>query len=127
MNDTPKENLHDKYGLIELIRGKYFDSKLEKNLIIKQNYVEASGDDFQKQFISMILYVYEGGKNRTELASVFAEYAEENLELIERTDQQLGFRMNDDSILTTGEIVQPPKELDNAPAILDAEQREFRQ
>lgn len=104
MSDAPKENLHDKYGLVELIRGKYYDKNLKKNLIIKQNYVEASGDDFQKQFVAMILYIYEGGKNRTELASEFVLYAEDNLELIERTDEQLGFKM-DEVIETTAKEV----------------------
>ena len=87
-------NLHEKFGLIELVRGKYHDKKLNQTLIIKQNYVELSGDDFQKQAVAMILYIYEGGKNRTELSSVFVEYAEENLELIESDEPQAVFDLN---------------------------------
>lgn len=85
-----EKDLHpnEKYGLIELVKGKYFDKKMNQNLILALNYVEASGDDFKKQFVAMIMYRYEGGENRIETAEEFAAYAEDNLNLLEAFEEK---------------------------------------
>jgi len=83
-----EQNLHEKFGLISLIPGKYFDKKMKQNLILALNYVEVSGSEFFKNAVAMVMYRYENGKNRTETVEAFVEYAEENLELIERSDGQ---------------------------------------
>jgi len=89
---------NEKYGLVELIKGKYFDKKLKQNLILALNYVEASGDDFKKQFVAMVMYRYEGGKNRIETAEEFAAYAENNLDLIESFEKQEEMNLDQDAI-----------------------------
>lgn len=77
-----KENTFKKYGLVELATGKYFDKKLKKNLILKTNYVEMSGDEFKKNAVAMILYCYEDGKDRTDTSENFVIYGEAFLEPI---------------------------------------------
>lgn len=114
------------YGLVEIIPGKYFDKKMNQNLILKQNYVEASGDEFKKNIVGMILYSYEKGKDRTETSEAFVLYAEENLDLIERADKQQEL-LKDEAIETTGAVVPGNVGGDNVPVILDTEQKEFRQ
>lgn len=133
-NDFEKES-PNKYGLVELATGKYFDKKLQKNLILKNNYVEASGDEFKKNLVAMVFYFYEGGKGRTETAENFVIYGEENLEIVELDqDKQQTF---DDAIETeasevvkdgpvplfqSGGIVPGNSEPDNVPAILSPEE-----
>lgn len=80
--------MSNKFGLIEMQAGKYFDRNIGKNLILALNYVDASGDEFYRQVTAMVMYRYEGGKNRTESTKVFLEYAEENLDLIEAYEQE---------------------------------------
>lgn len=94
-----------KYGLAELERGKYFDSKMNQNLILKQNYVEASGDEFQKKLVAMVLYAYEGGKNRTETAEAFVNYGEAYLELVESSEEQQEL-IKDDAIEVDSEVIE---------------------
>lgn len=108
MQENKEQNVSKKYGLVELAVGKYFDKKLKKNLILKQNYVELSGDEFKKNAVAMILYFYEGGKGRTETAEAFVQYGEENLEIVELfQDKQQNM---DDVIDTTG------REIENDPS-----------
>lgn len=90
------------YGLIELATGVYFDKKLNQKLILKQSYVEASGDEFARKYVAMVLYAYEGGKNRTETAEAFVQYGEENLEVVELKEEQLDI---EDAIETTAKEV----------------------
>lgn len=92
--ENEKQNLHERFGLISLIEGKYFDKKMKQNLILALNYVEVSGGDFYKNAVAMVMYRYENGKNRTETVEAFVEYAEENLELIERKDKQQELDIN---------------------------------
>lgn len=105
-NQTEKD-LHpnEKYGLVELVKGKYFDKELKQNLTLALNYVEASGDEFKKQFVAMVMYRYEGGANRTETAEAFAEYAEENLDLLEAFDDQEK-ESNDDAIEAESKVIE---------------------
>ena len=111
------------YGLAELDRGVYFDKKLKQKLILKQNYVECSGDEFQKKYTAMILYCYEGGKDRTDTAQAFVEWGEENLDIVELFNNK---NKIDDVIETTGGIVPGETKPDNVPCILDTEQSEFK-
>lgn len=70
-NRTPSD-----YGLIEIATGFYFDMKLNKKLRVKASYVEGGGSEFKKSFVSMVLYSYVGGENRTETAEAFVNYGE---------------------------------------------------
>lgn len=100
MSEKGTTNLHEKFGLLSLVEGTYFDKKMNKNLILALNYVEVSGGDFYKNAVAMIMYRYQDGKNRTETVEAFVEYAEANLELIERKDKQQELE------------IEPPKTID---------------
>jgi hypothetical protein len=69
---------------MEMICGLYKDSKLGKNLVVKTNYVDAYEDDFEKSMTAKVIYAYEDGTDRSEYTKTFLDYAEINLELIEK-------------------------------------------
>ena len=84
-----EQSSNEKYGLLEIGVGSYFDKNLKQKLIVKQNFVEISGDEFKKNATAMILYIYEGGKNRTETTEAFVEYGEKNLEALDIGGKQV--------------------------------------
>ena len=111
---------------------------MQKNLVLKNSFVEASGDEFQKKLVAMVYYFYEGGKGRIATAQEFVEYGEENLEILkldkDKTNDSIEAEskevLKDGPIpLITGKnvggIISPPYEKDDVPAIIDTDQREF--
>jgi len=75
---------------MEMICGVYYDKKLKQKLVVENNFVESFESDFDMGQIAMVIYYYvnEGEKPayRRETTKAFLDYAEENLELLQKNE-----------------------------------------